>query len=130
MYIKAMGVVLALVCCSASAQDSAWIELAISKDSDLTYSAKAGSWRIQKNKQGKQASTFTGRVTSKKADSVEFNNWYVTLEDCEKGQGKLTALAVSGSFKYETDFVSDGGNIASAIASMLCELAKQGAKQP
>ena len=46
--------------------------------------------------------------------------WYVTLEDCRAGHGKMVILDMDGEYQYENDFAADGGTVSTDIAEVRC----------
>lgn len=115
---------LALACLTAHAQQqSDWVLLT---STDTTkWEGRVGSREFSKTRGGKEIVVAAGRVINKKTTTIEFEKWYVSVEDCEAQQGKLVTLDMSGKYKYETDFVSKGGSVASMLAEMLCYAVEQ-----
>lgn len=86
---------------------------------------QVGSFLISKSRAGLPVAVATGRVVSKKTTQVYFEKWYVTVQACAKGSGKLVTLTLEGDFKFENDYIAKGGNIASDLGDMLCILQKR-----
>ena len=70
-----------------------------------------------------------GQVQKQKNNKVTYSKWYVTTSDCERGLGKLVILNVNGDYDFESDFVTEGNNIASGIADFICSVYKFDKKQ-
>ena len=106
---------------SAFAQD--WIDLA-SSDAGF-WEGRAGTMDFATTKGGIPIATASGRIRWTKDKSVDFVRWYVAVDHCKKGYGKLVTLNMSGEFKYENDYVKNGGSIASSIGDVLCSGVEQ-----
>lgn len=110
-------------------EDSPWIYITKNSENTDTYSAKKGSFEITSNKSGTEIALVLGQVQQKKNNQFNYNKWYVTTSDCEMGMGKIVILKVNGDYYFETDFVAEGNNIASAIADFICSVYKFDKKQ-
>lgn len=110
------------VACSA-ALPAEWVLLG-STDWAL-WEGLAGTREVSTTRGGKPAVVAAGRVTDKKSKLITFEKWYVTVEDCRAGHGKLVTIDMDGNFKHETQFVLTGGSIASSLADMLCYVVDQ-----
>lgn len=106
---------------SATAADT-WVK--VSESTDLIYDVKSGSvQRGTTDRSSEPIIAFLVRTKDKRSSSTQFEKNYVTLADCELGYGKLVTTDLDGKAKYSTDFVLEGGNVASTLAEALCALA-------
>jgi hypothetical protein len=107
---------------SVSAQDT-WIP--VSSSSTYIYEARAGSLEFLITERTKEpVVAMIVRSRQIKGNRVEFEKNYVKLSDCVAGYGKLVTTELSGRAKFDNDFITDGGNVASRIAETLCALAE------
>ena len=81
------------------------------------------------NKSNTAIAVLTGRQVDLKSKQIDLRKWYVSAVDCNNKMGKLVTLTVSGDYRFENDFVYDGGNVASAIAGFICDVADQSIKK-
>jgi hypothetical protein len=106
----------------AQAQDN-WV--LISRAKTVVYEARVGSFeRTLTEGTHEPLVTLTFRVRDSRNARIDFEKNYVRLADCEAGFGKLVTTDLNGRAKYDSDFVTDGGNVASTIADTLCQLAR------
>ena len=70
-----------------------------------------------------------GQIEDKKNKSVTYGKWYVSTSDCDAGLGKLVILNVNGDYNFESDFVANGNNIASAVADLICNIYRTDAQE-
>lgn len=108
--------------------DESWVAIASSK-AGMLWEGKAGSFEFTQNKSGVVIGVLIGRVTSNSSSSVTLEKWYVSLDDCVKGNGTLVTLKISGEYQYETDFVIGAGNVSSEIAETVCAVASGKAEE-
>lgn len=100
-----------------------WITLA---DNDSSrYDGRTGTATFGKTKSGTPIIVAQGRIFDKKTKAITFKKWYVSVNDCKAGYGKLVTLNMSNDFEYENDFVEKGGTMGSAVAEMLCFAVKE-----
>ena len=116
----AIFVVLVASACIAVAQDSGWVQVAVSQDSNDVYSVKLHSGERSATKGGSPITVVVGQVEHKLTGQVDLNKWYVTDADCNQGYGNLEVTDMDGNFLYEAPFAQGGKNIASAIATDIC----------
>lgn len=95
-----------------------WIKIA--ETDDTLWEGRAGSRIPATTKSGKEISVASGRIFDRKEKRFDFVKWYVSVEDCYNGYGKLVTLNMQGEYRFENDFVEKGGSVASSLASMLC----------
>lgn len=99
-----------------------WIKVSESKET--VFDVKAGSLeRTVTDRTNEPIIAFLVRAKDKKSGTTEFEKNYVKLSDCKAGYGKLVTTDLNGKAKYSSDFVLDGGNVASTLAETLCSLA-------
>ncbi len=110
------GIGLTLACTASDAAD--WILLAATDD--VKWEGRSGSVEFSTNRGGVPIVSSSGRVHDLTSGRIEFERWYVTKGDCRKGYGKVVTTDMSGAYKFETDFVLDGGSVASSLAGVLC----------
>lgn len=108
----------------AGKEDSPWIYITANSENTDKYSVKKGTFEIAKTKSGTEIAVVLGQIQRKKNNQIDYNKWYVSTSDCEKGMGKLVILKVNGDYDFESDFVADGNNISSGIADFICFLYK------
>lgn len=114
-----MALIISLPISSANAATgSEWIVLASANT--MKWEGRAGSWTQSKNNAGQAVAVASGRVTDSKTSEITFERWYVPVTACRAQSGKITTTDMAGNFKYDNDFVLQGGNVASSIADMLC----------
>ena len=95
-----------------------WIIIA--ESNSIIWEGRSGSLHETKNNSNDVISAASGRTTDKASRNIRFEQWYVRVKDCYRGVGKIVTADIDGNFLYDTDFVIDGGNVASSIAEMLC----------
>jgi hypothetical protein len=100
-----------------------WIK--ISETDNATWEGRKGSLEKKTTKGGVNVIVAQGRIFNKKTKAIEFEQWYVSVDDCNAKQGKLVTLTLSGDYKLDNDFVENGGTVASSLADMLCYGIKQ-----
>lgn len=115
------GLFLFAVCSSAMADN--WV-LTASNSNDV-YSIQKGSFSVINNKNGEEIAVVTGKTYDKKTKHINLVKWYVTTADCSNKQGKLITLSLSGEYKFENDFVSGAGSMASVTAETICYVFEQ-----
>ena len=98
-----------------------WVK--VGENDRFLWQARTGSGSLSKNRGGKPLVIATGRVYDKTDKTYVFEKWYVTLEHCESGGGKLVTLTIDSDFKYDNDFLLKGGTVGSSIAETLCDVA-------
>jgi hypothetical protein len=99
----------------------------ISSNQSAIYDALAGSLQHSFTAQTKDPIVaVTIRVTVRESRQVLFERNYVRVADCQAGQGKIVTVDLNGRAKYDNDFIFGGGNSASNIARVICEVAFPG----
>jgi len=104
-----------------------WVLLAAADTA--TWEGRSGTLTFGKTKGGKQIAVAEGRVLNLNTKIYAFEKWYVLTDQCRAGYGKVVTLNMAGEFLYETDFVDNGGSVASALADMLCYNVKNNASK-
>jgi len=94
--------------------------LPVASTDGFIWEGRAGTRTYATTRSGTPALVAQGRIFDKKEKTYNFYKWYVTVEDCKAGFGKLITLKMNGDFSFENDFVEGGGNVASSLAAMLC----------
>ena len=113
---------------SALAQDQGWVLL--SQTESLTYEGRAGSFeRSLTSNTNEPVGAIIVRVRNKSTNRIVFEKNYVTLSDCTRGYGKLVTTELNGRALYQTDFIVDGGTVASTLAATICSLATPASSQ-
>lgn len=84
------------------------------------WSFRNGSFEIETTKSGKEVASILIEVQERATTTTDYYKWYVTAEDCARGQGYLVTLSVNNDYLSETAFVSKGESIAATGADMLC----------
>jgi hypothetical protein len=113
-YVFGLGFAIA----AAAALSGDWIELA--STGETLWEGRAGTRLTKTTKGGTPIAIASGRVVHQKTKEITFYQWYVSIEHCRARHGKLVTVDMDGNFKFENDFVLNGGNVASALAEMLC----------
>jgi len=112
---------LGMVMVGALAQEN-WV--IVSRSKTMTFEARAGSLEQTLTEGTREPIvTLIFRVRNSAKATVEFEKNYVRLADCRAGFGKLVTTDLNGLAKYDSEFMFDGGNVASTIAQTLCALA-------
>ena len=120
--------VLGFFCFTNAQAQSEWTNVATSKDG-TKWAIQNGSFEFSKTKAGIPIAAVVGRISDPNRNSVSLNKWYVSAEDCSKRMGKVVTTNVSGEYRFESDFVIGSGNIASAMAEAICNVADYIIKQ-
>lgn len=115
--LVALGIILP-VSSAYAAVTSEWVLIA-STDT-MKWEGRAKSWSQTKTNAGKDVAVATGRSTELKNRMISFEKWYVSIAECRAGSGKVITTDMAGNFKYDNEFVLQGGSVASSIADMLC----------
>lgn len=102
----------------SAAMSEEWVEAASS--GEATFSIQPGSLTLQNNKANERIVLVTAKTTEKNTDRITVGKLYVRLQDCFNKEGKIVALDISGHYKYDNDFVFGSGNVASAMAELIC----------
>lgn len=95
----------------------------ITSNSGAVYDVKMGSVEFAKTNNGSPIVVGLFRITTSER-VITFEQNYVRLYHCGVGYGLLVTTDLEGKPRYQTDFVSGGGTIASGIAKFLCDVAK------
>ena len=95
-----------------------WINIADNKD--VRLDGRAGTREFSKTKAGKPIVVIQGRTFTKNTSAYSYEKWYIAVDDCKAGYGKLVTLTMEGEYKFENDTVLKGGSMASAISDVLC----------
>lgn len=106
-----------LTCPQALGQPE-WLN--VSNSDENAYDIKTGSLEELKTKGGVDVAIVIGRVSNRKTRQIDLEKWYVSVADCDRELGKLVTLDLDGKYKFENDFVFEGGSVASRIAEMIC----------
>lgn len=116
---------LLLVCSSpfsAMADDSDWMYFG---DTDSReWHIRKGSFDIETTKGGDVVASVLTQVKQKNTKQIQFQKWYVSQSDCDKGYGKFVVLTVNNEFVTENDFISGGKSVAANGADFICSLYK------
>lgn len=100
-----------------------WLEIA---DSDASrYDGRAGTRIFATTKSGTPIVVAQGRIFDKQKKTYLYRKWYVSVNDCKTGYGKLVSLSMDGEFIFDTDYVEKGGSIGSMLGDMLCYAVKE-----
>ena len=92
----------------------------ITSSDTKTYEARVGSLGPVYTESGEPAAILWIRVFEIATKKLTFVRHYVRIAHCRAGFGKLGEADLSGRATYETEFVFDGGNVASTIAETIC----------
>jgi hypothetical protein len=85
-----------------------------------TYEARDGTLEYLVASDQKPIAMLLFRVKDNVNQQTVFVRNYVRIADCQTGFGKLVTTDVNGNPTINTDFVFDGGNVASEIAKAIC----------
>lgn len=102
---------------------SKWVNIGNTDESE--WDIQAGSFEESKTKGGVPIAVVVGRVTQKKTKQINVLKWYVSVADCNNKMGKLVALNIDGTYRYENDVVFGAGSIGSSVAEMICAAYEQ-----
>jgi len=127
MRILLVSLVLLLCSIATSWAADGWVTIASTNEGGR-WEAQVGSLEFSKTRGGDAITVIIGRITFAGTNTVSLYKWYVPLKDCVSGSGVVITLNMSGEYQFENDFVFNGGNVASAMASIICEAAKQAAE--
>jgi len=111
--------------------DETWIQVAAPSDGLSVFEAKKGSF--ERNVTQGSSDPVVAMILRNRSlggAGITFEKVYVRVRDCRVGSGKLVTTTLDGSAKYENEFVSGGGNVASTIADTLCALERQSSLDP
>ena len=86
------------------------------------WSFRNGSFELAKTKSGKEVATILVQVQERSTTVTDYYKWYVTAEDCARGQGYLVSLSVNNDYLGDTAFVSKGESMAASGADLLCAI--------
>ncbi|WP_448173020.1 hypothetical protein [Rhizobacter fulvus] len=95
-----------------------WINIAASDESK--WHVKSGSLESTKTRGGTPIAVVIGRISNETTKRIDLFKWYVPIQDCERGLGKVVSLGIDGEYKFENDFVNGSGSIATAMAEAIC----------
>lgn len=116
---KIIAMAIALFVATSAYSQVEWSNISTQNDG-TRWDVKAGSLEFSTTKGGTSIATVVGRMTNPNTSDVSLSRWYVSANDCSRRMGKMVSLDVNGAFKFESDFVIGGGNVASAIAEVVC----------
>lgn len=107
---------------SVAAGAPGWTEVAANASRTAVKEIKDGSFEVSQNKSNEEIAVVTGRTLSgsQTSPSIALEKWYVRTGDCQRGEGKIVTLRLDGEFKYDNDFLLDGGTVASGVAEIIC----------
>lgn len=119
------GLILAILTffSSPSFAESGWVDIATNPDGSV-WAAKSGSLEFSETKGKTPIALVVGRVTNSKTSKIDLYKWYVSGTDCASEMGKIVSLNISGEYLFENDFVFGAGNIAAAMAELICGAAQ------
>lgn len=109
----------------AVAQD--WLPL--SEGSTFKFEGRRGTLKFSTNRAGIPVVTAMGRSINKANSNIAFEQWYVTVAECQQGFGTLITTDLNGDVISQNQFVEGGGNVASTLAEMLCGAVKDREKR-
>ena len=119
-----VGLTLLAVSCFAFADDG-WSTISTSIDGNTRWDGKVGSAELRKNKSNEEIVLLVGRIADTKESTINVYQWYVTLQDCKNGKGKVVTLDISGDYLYDFDFVPGAGNVAAILGETVCGVAER-----
>lgn len=112
-----------LASAALTAQANDWVPL--SETESNTWEGRAGTRVEGQTRNGTPVIKAAGRIFDRRLKTYEFVQWYVSINDCKQGFGKLVTLDMSGNFRFDNDYVDKGGSVASSLAAMLCAPVKE-----
>lgn len=115
--------------CNPAMAESNWILIAADAKGQNEWYVQPGSFEFSKTRGGNSVALVVGKILDKKYSNIQIYKWYVTAEDCGRKMGKVISLNLDGEFIFENDFVSGSGNIATAIADVICGVAEHHANE-
>lgn len=102
----------------AAASESDWV--LVGDAGGTTWAVQKSSFYLGKNGAGVPIAVVTGRQVDKSTTRIDLQKWYVPLNACAAGSGKLTTTTLDGQFLYENDYLKGAGSVASDIADFIC----------
>lgn len=109
-----IAMTLAFAALTASAE---WLPIA-NGTKGTTYEGLSHSLRYETNKQGEPVAIIGGRIRGN--DTTRLVQWSVPRADCLKGSGTVYTHNIKGDVTGENEFITDGGNIISAVGETIC----------
>jgi len=116
--IRLIIAIFATAALSAHAEDG-WIY--VTSNDEIQTEFQSGSFVVQNNRGGKEIAVATVRTIIKKTSYADLGKTYVSTADCNNKQGKIIRVGVDNEYKYENDFIFNGGTMASIMAEFLCQ---------
>lgn len=98
---------------AAQAQD-AWLPIAWAKD--MKWDVKRQSGHLVKGR----TYVVIERVIDGGSGSTEYQLASVSLAECVRGYGAISAYSLGGKFLYQNDFMAEGSTISDARAAAYC----------
>lgn len=108
---------------ASAAQASPWIE--VSRAQNLVYEARSGSLEYSVTEKTKEPIiALTVRVRDlRPGGAITFEKNYVRAIDCANGRGNVVTTDLDGRARFQTEFMLQGGSVASQIAEIICAAA-------
>lgn len=113
-----LGLTLFAVSTLATAQS--WVK--ITESDANTFFVQSGSVRVGENDSGVKVIIGNGKSVVNSTGRITGVQWYVPMSHCVQKRGKLVVTDTVGKYLSENDFIYGLGNIASAIAEILCDV--------
>lgn len=111
-----LAVALCLSCGMTQAED--WFRVAWNKNIEIHI--KPGSFATTKTRDGTVVYRVAGKMTVLSNDDITVNQWYVSQVDCLSGYGSLVTLDMSGTIRYQTDYLDGDGTVGGRLATAIC----------
>ena len=107
---------IALLFTPAFAQE--WIKVAETPNNNFYIKERSGEIITNNNKP--YLMIVLGKSENKKNKEVETLFWYVPIEACVVGKGKLGLASLDGTLQGEHQFTLGGEDVGSLIAGIMC----------
>lgn len=112
---------IALLATPAKGQESEWVLVSWTQDRSFVTDAKKGTFQYEALRfRSGDVPAIKGLFRVNNRGRINFYQYFVTLQDCADGWGKVHAYDMYGQFLFDNEFLFDGGTIASHNAKFIC----------
>lgn len=111
---------LALCATTTWATAQQWVK--ITESDSNTFFIQSGTVKFSENDSGVKVVIGNGKSVSNSTGKITGVQWYVPVVHCVQKRGKLVVTDTVGKYLSENDFIYGLGNIASAIAEIMCDV--------
>lgn len=89
------------------------------------YQMQTGSFRFDSDTDGKSLAVVIARTVDLNTQKIFIFQWSVPTKDCIAGRGTLLMHDTKGDLGGHNEFVFGGGNMASNVAELICNVAEK-----